>query len=339
MVATRWGVSITGLRYPLVRDITRDGGRFFGEHVRSALEADPRRQAAEGFSYLDVSDAARATVAALLVETPAAPGILVAAPLTYLSNPTDEALQLVAPPSPAPSLLTGGGARPHAFPGAVGLRGGRAARRHRARAARRSGRSGSVTGAAASGLDADAGKPTVSLLGLGPMGEPMARNLLAGNGSLIVWNRTAAKAQSLAALGAVVAATPREAAAEVTLTVLPDLRQVRELLSGHDGLLAGWAERGIEHPVLVVHGTVSPVAVADFAAELRSQHGVVVLDAPLSGGTVGAADGTLSIMIGGDKDAIQAVMPLFLHMGRTVRVLGESGAGQLAKACNQIVVA
>ena len=108
MVATRWGVSITGLRYPLVRDITRDGGRFFGEHVRSALEADPRRQAAEGFSYLDVSDAARATVAALLVETPAAPGILVAAPLTYLSTPTDEALQLVAP-SVARAAIAGRG--------------------------------------------------------------------------------------------------------------------------------------------------------------------------------------------------------------------------------------
>lgn len=180
---------------------------------------------------------------------------------------------------------------------------------------------------------------SVSLLGLGPMGEPMARNLLAGLGSLTVWNRTASKADGLEALGAVVAATPREAAADVTLTVLPDLPQLRELLDGHEGLLAGWAERGIEHPILVVHGTVSPVAVADFAAELARVHGVAVVDAPLSGGTVGAHDGTLSIMVGGDPSVLPVVLPLFTHVGRTVRVLGGSGAGELAKACNQIVVA
>lgn len=180
---------------------------------------------------------------------------------------------------------------------------------------------------------------SVSLLGLGPMGEPMARNLLAGLGSLTVFNRTASKADGLAALGAVVAATPREAAAEVTLTVLPDLPQVRELLAGDDGLLAGWAERGIEHPVLVVHGTVSPVAVASFADELAREHGVAVVDAPLSGGTVGAHDGTLSIMVGGDPAVLPTVLPLFKHTGSIVRVLGGSGSGELAKACNQIVVA
>jgi len=96
MVAARWGVSITGLRFPLVRDITVDGGRVFGAHVRAALAGDPRRQAAEGWSYLDVSDAGRSIVAALLGETPPAPGILVAAPLTYLTTPTEEALDLFA---------------------------------------------------------------------------------------------------------------------------------------------------------------------------------------------------------------------------------------------------
>ncbi|KQM59587.1 NAD(P)-dependent oxidoreductase [Agreia sp. Leaf210] len=179
----------------------------------------------------------------------------------------------------------------------------------------------------------------VSLLGLGPMGEPMARSLLAALGKLTVWNRTASKADGLAALGAVVAGTPREAAAEVTLTVLPDLAQVRGLLDGADGLLAGWAERGIEHPVLVVHGTVSAVAVADFAAEMMRLHGVSVVDAPLSGGTIGARDGTLSIMVGADEAVLPRVLPLFGHMGTTVRFLGPSGAGALAKACNQIVVA
>jgi len=97
MVNARWGLPVTGLRFPLVRDITSDGGQRFGRHIRDAIRTDPRRQACEGFSYLDVSDAARALVAALTHETPAAPGILVAAPRTYLSNPTPEALQHFLP--------------------------------------------------------------------------------------------------------------------------------------------------------------------------------------------------------------------------------------------------
>lgn len=96
MVASQGDVSITGLRFPLVRDIRADGGRAFGAHLRAALGSDPRRQAAEGWSYLDVSDAGRSIVAALLHETPAAPGILVAAPLTYLTTPTEEVLDVFA---------------------------------------------------------------------------------------------------------------------------------------------------------------------------------------------------------------------------------------------------
>ncbi|MGA1835656.1 NAD(P)-dependent oxidoreductase [Herbiconiux sp. 11R-BC] len=99
-VHSRWGMSLTGLRFPLVREIGVDGGRVFGAHLRDALAGDPRRQAAEGWSYLDVADAARAIVLALLRETPPAPGILVAAPLTYLSTPTEQALELFAPEVP-----------------------------------------------------------------------------------------------------------------------------------------------------------------------------------------------------------------------------------------------
>lgn len=100
MAHAAWGLSLTGLRFPLVRDITLDGGRAFGAHVRRALESDPRRQAAEGFSYLDASDAARAVVAALLCDTPPAPALLVASPLTYLSTPTATALDRHAPGVP-----------------------------------------------------------------------------------------------------------------------------------------------------------------------------------------------------------------------------------------------
>ncbi|MCJ1701662.1 NAD(P)-dependent oxidoreductase [Rathayibacter festucae] len=100
MAHATWGLSLTGLRYPLVRDITVDGGRVFGAHLRAVLAADPRRQAAEGWSYLDAADSARAVLAALLHETPPAPGILVAAPLTYLRGSTADALDAVAPDVP-----------------------------------------------------------------------------------------------------------------------------------------------------------------------------------------------------------------------------------------------
>lgn len=99
-LSRRHSLPMTGLRYPLVRDITIDAGTVFSRHVRRALRADPRRQACEGWTYLDVRDAAAATVAALTRETPAAPGILVAAPRTYLRQDTDEALQRSAPEVP-----------------------------------------------------------------------------------------------------------------------------------------------------------------------------------------------------------------------------------------------
>ena len=180
---------------------------------------------------------------------------------------------------------------------------------------------------------------SVSVLGLGPMGAPIARNLLASFGPITVWNRTTAKAQEFIERGARAAQTPREAASAVTLTVLPDLIHVEALLDGDTGLLAGWADHGIAAPVLVVHGTVSPVAVGNFSRRLWNNHRVQVIDAPLSGGTVGAANGTLSIMIGGDKDTAALLESLFSHYGRTVRYLGATGSGELAKACNQIVVA
>ena len=100
----RDGLAMTGLRYPLVRDITVDGGTVFAGHVRRALAGDPRRQACEGWTYLDVRDAAAATVAALTHDTPAAPGILVAAPQTYLRQDTEEALRRLAPAVPREAI-------------------------------------------------------------------------------------------------------------------------------------------------------------------------------------------------------------------------------------------
>ncbi|MDQ0823856.1 3-hydroxyisobutyrate dehydrogenase-like beta-hydroxyacid dehydrogenase [Arthrobacter sp. B2I5] len=178
---------------------------------------------------------------------------------------------------------------------------------------------------------------SVSLLGTGPMGAPIARNIIDGGVPLTLWNRTVSKAEAID--GGTVAPRPADAAADVVLTVLPDLPQVEALLEGDDGLLAGWARAGVSEPVLVIHGTVSPTAVAAFAARCKSRYGVVVVDAPLSGGTIGAEQGRLSIMAGGPQGVVQRLTPLFGLYSSTIMWFGEAGAGAVVKACNQIVVA
>ncbi|WP_423183375.1 NAD(P)-dependent oxidoreductase [Arthrobacter sp. NyZ413] len=182
------------------------------------------------------------------------------------------------------------------------------------------------------------GNPSVSLLGLGRMGKPIAGRLLDAFGELTVWNRTASRAGHLPDRGATLATTPAKAAADVTLTVLTDLSDVREILHGPDGLLVGWRQLKVANPVLVVHGTVSPTGVAELAAEL-AQTGIGVVDAPLSGGVAGAESGNLSVMVGGEDWAVAKAMPVLENVGSTVIHFGPPGAGEIAKACNQIVVA
>jgi 2-hydroxy-3-oxopropionate reductase len=169
------------------------------------------------------------------------------------------------------------------------------------------------------------------------MGAPIARNIIAGAVPLTLWNRTVHRAEAIA--GGRVAASPAEAAREVVLTVLPDLPDVERLLDGKNGLLAGWKAAGIANPVLVIHGTVSPVAVAAFAAECQRDHGVTVIDAPLSGGLIGAEEGRLSTMVGGPRHVVEQLTPLFRLYSATVVWFGDTGAGSTVKACNQIVVA
>lgn len=180
--------------------------------------------------------------------------------------------------------------------------------------------------------------PSVSILGIGRMGEPIARRLLAELGSLTVWNRTAAKTITLGRAGAKIAANPAAAAAPITLTVLTDLSDVEQLLTGPTGLITGWVAARVERPILVVHGTVSPVGVAKLAAEL-AHRGVDLIDAPLSGGVAGAEFGALSVMVGGTTEAVTRAWPILQLVGTTVQHLGPSGAGEVAKACNQVVVA
>ncbi|OOP62866.1 2-hydroxy-3-oxopropionate reductase [Arthrobacter sp. SRS-W-1-2016] len=180
--------------------------------------------------------------------------------------------------------------------------------------------------------------PTVSLLGLGRMGKPIADRLLDALGELTVWNRTPSKAEQLVTRGAVMAPTPAAAAADVTLTVLTDLSDVHDILTGVEGLIAGWQRSNIFQPVLVVHGTVSPAGVAELAEELASR-GIGVVDAPLSGGVAGAESGNLSIMLGGEDWAIAKAMPVLEKVGSTIVHFGAPGTGEIAKACNQVVVA
>ncbi len=178
----------------------------------------------------------------------------------------------------------------------------------------------------------------VGVVGLGAMGAPMARHVLAAGHATHVTARRPDAVASLVADGATAHATPREvaAASDVVVTVLPDLPELVDVLEGPDGLLAG-----VAGPlVLVVCSTSSPTGVRDLAAALatRTDGQVRVVDAPVSGGTEGAEAGTLAIMVGGADDDVARVLPVLAAMGTPVH-LGPLGSGQVAKACNQVVVA
>ena len=180
---------------------------------------------------------------------------------------------------------------------------------------------------------------SIGFVGTGPMGAPMARNLLEAGFDVALWNRTASRAEDVARdqPRATVAATPAEAARAAVVVMLPDLPQVRDVVERPDGLLAGWRAAEVADPVLVVMSTVSPVAVTAWAEELAAD-GVRLVDAPVSGGVEGAVAGSLSIMAGGADGDVVAVGPVLDAMGATVRHLGPVGAGSLTKTCNQIVV-
>jgi 2-hydroxy-3-oxopropionate reductase len=176
----------------------------------------------------------------------------------------------------------------------------------------------------------------VGFIGLGIMGKPMARNLMEAGFEITVHNRSPEKAEELGEAGATVAASPREVAekSDVVITMLPDSPQVREVVAGEDGVLEGISEGSL----LVDMSTISPV-VTEELAEAVKEKGASMLDAPVSGGDVGAIEGTLSIMVGGEEKDFERAKPLFEAMGKTVTHVGPIGAGQVTKAANQVVVA
>lgn len=176
---------------------------------------------------------------------------------------------------------------------------------------------------------------SIGFIGIGTMGRDMARNLLKAGHAVWAYDVVAAAAQGLAAEGATVARSIAEASAgaDVVVTMLPDTPQVEEVLLGPGGLR--------DHPppggVVVDMSTISPEATRRMAAAL-AEVGVALLDGPVSGGPVGAQNGTLSIMIGGDEAAFAKARPALDAMGKTIVRVGPSGAGQTAKLCNQVMV-
>ncbi len=174
----------------------------------------------------------------------------------------------------------------------------------------------------------------IGFIGLGLMGRPMAKNLLKAGFQLTVHSRSREPVDELAALGATPAAAPRDvaAASEVVITMVPDAPDVEAVTTGPEGILAG-AKPGLIH---VDMSTISPVATRHIA-EMERKARVAMLDAPVSGGTVGAEAGTLSIMVGGDEAAFNACRDVFAAMGKKITYMGPSGAGQTTKACNQVM--
>ena len=178
---------------------------------------------------------------------------------------------------------------------------------------------------------------TVGFIGLGLMGKPMARNLLKKGFSVIVHSRSRGPVEELKKEGASTAGSPAEIARAAThiITMLPDGPDVSLVLEGEAGVF-GAMSKGT---VIVDSSTIAPTIARRLAARAR-ELGSSMLDAPVSGGEIGAIDGTLTFMVGGDAGALESVRAILSAMGKPDRIVhvGESGAGQICKACNQIVL-
>ncbi len=177
-------------------------------------------------------------------------------------------------------------------------------------------------------------RSVIAFIGTGLMGGPMARNLLKAGFSVRVWNRSAEKAQALVADGAVLAASPPEAAkgADIVITMLSDGKAVHDVLFD-----AGVAQTLDKDAIVIDSSSIAPPIAREHAEKLKAL-GIHHIDAPVSGGVVGAAAGTLAIMAGGDEAVISSLSDVFAAMGRLTYV-GPSGAGQLCKLANQQIVA
>ncbi|MCC7032355.1 MAG: NAD(P)-dependent oxidoreductase [Acidobacteria bacterium] len=178
----------------------------------------------------------------------------------------------------------------------------------------------------------------IGFIGLGLMGKPMALNLRKHLFAVVVHSRSRGPVDALVAAGATAASSPADVArhSRIILTMLPDGPDVSSVLEGPDGIFSAMQPGTI----IVDSSTIAPATARRLAAA-TAERGGALLDAPVSGGEIGAIDGTLTFMVGGDAAALEAVTPVLSAMGKPERIVhvGESGAGQICKACNQIVLA
>ena len=176
----------------------------------------------------------------------------------------------------------------------------------------------------------------VGYIGLGLMGKSIARNILKAGFPVLVHNRSRASVDELVAEGATAANSPKAVAEQVDVifTNLPDTPDVEKVVLGENGIIEG-AHDGL---VYIDNSTIKPASARRIAERLSEKH-VFALDAPVSGGDIGARNATLTIMVGGDASALERAMPVLRAMGKTITHVGDSGAGQVAKAANQIMVA
>jgi len=183
----------------------------------------------------------------------------------------------------------------------------------------------------------DTAKPTIGFIGLGVMGKPMAKNLIKGGYTLVGHNRSRRSVDELTAAGAAAASSPADVArqAPIVITMLPDTSDVEAVLTGPDGVISALRRDA----VVIDMSSISPVVTRRLAS-LVAKKGGAMLDAPVSGGEIGAINAALSIMVGGDAAVFERVKPVLACMGNPERIvhIGESGAGQICKVCNQVAI-
>jgi len=178
--------------------------------------------------------------------------------------------------------------------------------------------------------------PKLGFIGIGLMGKPMTLRLLAAGYKVAVWNRSKDKLAPVTAKGAIAKDSPAEVAryADIVMMCVTDQKSVKEVLFGSGGV----AEGGSDGKIVIDFSSIAPAAAREYAATLAAR-GIGYIDAPVSGGTVGAEQGTLAIMAGGKSEHIEFVRPLVAELASRFTRMGESGSGQVTKLANQVIVA
>ena len=185
-------------------------------------------------------------------------------------------------------------------------------------------------------MHTDTAKPRIGLIGPGIMGKPMGMNLMKAGYGLSVYARREVSAEELVDSGATFYSTPAALAAnvDILISIVSDTPDVEAILMGENGVMAG----GNEGLLVIDMSTISPVTTREFADKLATK-GIRMLDAPVSGGDIGAINGTLTIMVGGQQADFDEALPVFEAMGKTITLIGDHGAGQMVKACNNMIIA